>query len=302
MHRAWRWHPCRRRAGDREKPSRIPPRVPKPRFQSPTLLTFLPSLQLSKPYQQKRRNLATIDPPVPLHPLIVPSSLTAAWLQAAQIGPLLKTYQQEIDSLTSRAKFAEGAFLGIYKHLLEALDPAPVLLAAKADAEELQGLRTKCGKLEIEVSEYQEEFTELRSQDVTVKRLEDQIAEMRDAAADSSAAAVEKAREGWQEEARMGEKAWLQKEHAMLAQLEAANAAVAAAQKGHQSSAAKLLDATSQLETDEAAMQSQLDLVAAELERWRHEPYIVHDMAWHGAPGLTGHSMSCAPCIMNERT
>jgi len=37
--------------------------------------------------------------------------------------------QEEIDNLTKRAKFAETAFMGWYKLLYEAPDPAPGLTA-----------------------------------------------------------------------------------------------------------------------------------------------------------------------------
>lgn len=38
-------------------------------------------------------------------------------------------YQTEIDSLTKRSKFAENAFLDVYKVLAEAPDPYPLLEA-----------------------------------------------------------------------------------------------------------------------------------------------------------------------------
>ena len=46
------------------------------------------------------------------------------------MGPLLKSYQEEIDRLTSRAKHGESAFLDVYQKLYEAPDPAAALIAA----------------------------------------------------------------------------------------------------------------------------------------------------------------------------
>jgi hypothetical protein len=46
-----------------------------------------------------------------------------------EVGPLLKSYQEEVDRLTGRAKFGESAFLDIYQKLYEAPDPAPALAA-----------------------------------------------------------------------------------------------------------------------------------------------------------------------------
>jgi hypothetical protein len=39
------------------------------------------------------------------------------------VGPLLKSYQEEIDRLTLRSTFAEKAFLALYKPLSELPDP-----------------------------------------------------------------------------------------------------------------------------------------------------------------------------------
>jgi homeobox protein cut-like len=40
---------------------------------------------------------------------------------------LLKSYQEEVDNITKRAKFGENAFLNIYQKLYEAPDPYPAL-------------------------------------------------------------------------------------------------------------------------------------------------------------------------------
>jgi hypothetical protein len=40
---------------------------------------------------------------------------------------LLKSYQEEVDNLTKRAKFGENTFLNIYQKLYEAPDPYPAL-------------------------------------------------------------------------------------------------------------------------------------------------------------------------------
>lgn len=40
---------------------------------------------------------------------------------------LLKGFQEEVDNITKRAKFAENAFLNIYQKIYEAPDPYPAL-------------------------------------------------------------------------------------------------------------------------------------------------------------------------------
>jgi homeobox protein cut-like len=47
-----------------------------------------------------------------------------------QLAPLLKSYQEEVDALTNRAKSGESAFLDLFKALYEAPDPAPCLASS----------------------------------------------------------------------------------------------------------------------------------------------------------------------------
>jgi len=43
------------------------------------------------------------------------------------LGGVLKAYQSEVDNQTKRARFAENAFLSLYKLLYDATDPVPYL-------------------------------------------------------------------------------------------------------------------------------------------------------------------------------
>lgn len=66
-----------------------------------------------------------------------------------QIKPLLKLYQNEIDSLTNKKKAVENNFFGIYRVLAEAPDPRPLLelsvdtVLESADADELKNEVTR---------------------------------------------------------------------------------------------------------------------------------------------------------------
>lgn len=46
--------------------------------------------------------------------------------QLAMVPDILKSYQDEIDQLSRRAKASEAAFVGIYKALYDGIDPVPV--------------------------------------------------------------------------------------------------------------------------------------------------------------------------------
>lgn len=71
----------------------------------------------------------------------------------AEIKTLLKEYQNEVDRLTERGKFAENSFMSVYKALAEAPDPRPLLeasvdsVAAAADAAKLAAENQRLNEL-----------------------------------------------------------------------------------------------------------------------------------------------------------
>ncbi|POM65955.1 CASP-like protein [Phytophthora palmivora] len=95
--------------------------------------------------------------------------------KAAGAGPLLKAYQEEIDHLTRRAKFSENAFFQLYKGLYAAPDPAPAL-ALVASSSATDDLTEENKKLKRELKEYEAEFASLKNQDITIRKLEEQVA------------------------------------------------------------------------------------------------------------------------------
>lgn len=94
--------------------------------------------------------------------------------KAAGAGPLLKAYQEEIDHLTRRAKFAENAFFQLYKGLYAAPDPVPALAVA-ASSSEMDDLVAENHKLQRELKEYEAEFVSLKNQEITIRKLEEQV-------------------------------------------------------------------------------------------------------------------------------
>ncbi|XP_036382638.1 homeobox protein cut-like 2 [Megalops cyprinoides] len=58
------------------------------------------------------------------------------------VAPVLKSFQAQVVALNKRSKEAESAFLGVYKQLIEAPDPAPVLEATHTLEERLQQLHS----------------------------------------------------------------------------------------------------------------------------------------------------------------
>ncbi|KAF7695203.1 homeobox protein cut-like 2 isoform X2 [Silurus meridionalis] len=69
------------------------------------------------------------------------------------VAPVLKSFQAQVVALIQRSKEAESAFLGVYKQLIEAPDPAPVLEASYSLEERLTQLQSSSPDSELLVRE-----------------------------------------------------------------------------------------------------------------------------------------------------
>ncbi|KAM4616846.1 homeobox protein cut-like 2 [Polymixia lowei] len=69
------------------------------------------------------------------------------------VAPVLKSFQAQVVALNKRSKEAESAFLGIYKQLIEAPDPAPVLEATHTLEGRLRQLQSSAPDSETLVRE-----------------------------------------------------------------------------------------------------------------------------------------------------
>lgn len=72
----------------------------------------------------------TCIPPPPYPKIHTEFKRTASSDVFKAVSGLIRAYQEEIDKLSTRAKFAETAFLDVYQRLYEAPDPAPALATA----------------------------------------------------------------------------------------------------------------------------------------------------------------------------
>ena len=100
--------------------------------------------------------------------------------QSNLISELLKAYQEEIDQLSRRSKLSETAYLGIYKSLYEAPDPALYLDQMNNALFTTSSHSLEIERLKTELSQYDEEFQRLKNQEVTIRRLEDQLQEFKE--------------------------------------------------------------------------------------------------------------------------
>lgn len=100
--------------------------------------------------------------------------------QIITLNDLLKAYQEEIDQLAKRSKFSESSFFSIYKSLSDIPDPSECIdeLLRTLTSGSTQQLEIE--RLKAELRQYDEEFQQLKNQDITIRRLEDQLQEFKD--------------------------------------------------------------------------------------------------------------------------
>ena len=97
--------------------------------------------------------------------------------QLVQMTELLKAYQEEIDQLSKRAKFAESSFFSLYKAVYEAPDPYPVFEQLTSAVSNSLMYPLEIERLKGEIAQYDIEFQQLKNQDITIRRLEEQLEE-----------------------------------------------------------------------------------------------------------------------------
>eukprot|EP00873_Tetraselmis_striata_P029350 jgi/Tetstr1/449614/TSEL_036701.t1 len=180
---------------------------------------------------------------------------------------LLKGYQEEIDRITKRAKFGESSFLALYQKLYEAPDPAMALNSALESISRSAELEARVRKMAQELADFKAESQGIKNQEVTIKKLEEQVRsqaaalEERDrqlAEALESAAAEADARQV--SEVKM-------REAALSKALQEAQENFAKLQSTHAATQNQLFAVTSQSEEESAGVDRQLELAAEEMER-----------------------------------
>jgi len=96
------------------------------------------------------------------------------------VAPLLKNFQNEIDSLSKRSKAAEKSFFDIYKKFCDITDPVPTLeycMESMKGLQKLQDLEIETAQLRETLGEYNLEMAELRSTAKKVEEMEEKVEE-----------------------------------------------------------------------------------------------------------------------------
>lgn len=187
-----------------------------------------------------------------------------------QVAPLLKSFQAEIDSLSKRSKNAEGAFLSVYKRLIDAPDPGAVLehaLQLQKRAQKVQDLEIENKQLRETLEEYNQEFAEVKNQEVTIKNLRDKLKEYEDRMeANAQARAKEKEKE-LQRVFAEKERQLQETQLSVAKKLGEAEHKVATLQSALDTTQSELFDLKAKYDEATSAKSDEMEMIMADLER-----------------------------------
>lgn len=103
--------------------------------------------------------------------------------QRKLVGSILKQFQVEVDASSKRTKLMEQVLLKLYKQLIDLPDPLQALENAQKQmkkAERVQDLEIENKQLRDTLDDYNNEFAQVKNQEVTIKMLKDKIKELED--------------------------------------------------------------------------------------------------------------------------
>ena len=183
-----------------------------------------------------------------------------------RIRPVLRSYQREIDHLTKRARFAEDAFVAVYKSLYDAPDPAPLLVAAAGHADRVRTADSETASLRAKLLRYESELKSLKNQEVTVKTLRAQNAEYKQRMAEMESSARAREKQLVDAESAALKRTLQQQELAHSNSLDHVQTALARATASQQRLQSKLFDVSEKQENVEAASDAHAEMLQQELD------------------------------------
>lgn len=187
-----------------------------------------------------------------------------------QVAPLLKSFQSEIDNLNKRSKFVEASFLNVYKKVIDISDPLPTL-------EYCAGLEKKVGRLadmEIEnknlketLRDYNEEFKEVRNQDVTIKNLKEKVKNYEDMMDEAVKSKVKECEKELNQQYTEKERLLRETQESVMRRLQEAEARVKTLQSTLDVTQSELFELKSKSDESTFAKSEETDILMNDLER-----------------------------------
>jgi len=112
--------------------------------------------------------------------------------QLGMMTEVLKAYQEEIDQLIGRCKYSETSFYQLYKAVYDAPDPSQTIEQLNSQVSNVSSYQLEIERMRGEIMQYEQEFQQLKNQDITIRRLEETIQEYKDRIEDKVAEEVMK--------------------------------------------------------------------------------------------------------------
>ena len=195
----------------------------------------------------------------------------AAEERPAQIGSVIRAFQAEVDALTRRQSSAETAFLSLYRSLDDAPDPVPLLREVSGEVRRLAAEAVEVEGLRQQIADYDREFTSLKNQEATIRRLERQLREVdsksETVASEALEAALAAREAAWKEQASAAAEQYREREQANAAKLLRAQEEVREAARAHQQAQEALFEMRSSFEQVQEAAGAEMEVLRVELER-----------------------------------
>ena len=192
---------------------------------------------------------------------------TPAEERADKIGGVVKAFQAEVDALTQRQRYAEDAFLDLYRSLDDAPDPLVALREAVAANKASDAMRAEHEETKKQLANYDKEFTQLTNQAQSIKSLKQQLKEAEARAEEAVAAALRQQQEGSLIEQQMLQASAHEREAEMALRLQRSQEEAAAAARVQEAAGEQLYHLQQSNEETQAAARSEIELLRSELER-----------------------------------
>ncbi|KAI8927239.1 CASP C terminal-domain-containing protein [Entophlyctis helioformis] len=173
-----------------------------------------------------------------------------------EVKSLVKAYQSEIDNMNRRSKFAETAFLNLYKLLSDLPDPASLVSAALEQTKQL----AEVANLQAENRRLRDDMAAAQAQVAAAKGAESSLDEM---VAEKVATKEEEMKLIMDDKIRI----YKETEYSLNRQLSQLKDQFTNLKSNHAVTQAKLVDETQQFDEGVASRLAELDIVAMDLER-----------------------------------
>eukprot|EP00912_Choanoflagellata_sp_UC4_P000857 UC4_evm3s526 len=95
-----------------------------------------------------------------------------------KISPLVKRFQSEIESLKSRCEYVESCSTKLFDKFIDVPDPSIELTNQWKKSKQFAAIEAENEQLRKTIADYQQEFLELKNQDVTIKKLKEQLKQL----------------------------------------------------------------------------------------------------------------------------